>query len=289
MLSHRQTLHCTLSIPPQSPLGGLVRIACTLSLTAFCLGQGLACAAEAEHADAGAKQPPAVWTYSGAHGPLHWSTIKGDFVECGAGHHQSPIALKSATADSHQAPDFQINYSPVTVKLINNSHSIQANVSDASATVTFQDRVYHLVQFHLHAPSEHTIDGKRYPVEFHFVNSDAEGHITVIAVMVHRGKSNPDMTSFLSAMPTQPTMSDSDAAAHTVSVDLTHILPKNHRAAYLYSGSLTTPPCTENVNWIVLDQPIEMSGSQIAAFTRLFHDNRRPLQLINHREIYRSQ
>lgn len=223
------------------------------------------------------------WSYAGASGPDHWGSLDDADIACGKGERQSPIDLDSHTIKTGQSGKFRINYEAGAVALLNNGHTVQADVSDAADTLIFEGSTYRLAQFHFHTPSEHTIDGKRYPLEIHFVNKDAEGHITVVGVLVREGAQNKDLAAAFSALPANEAPAGEHAGKPT-QVDLADLLPSDHKA-FVYNGSLTTPPCTEGVHWIVMAQPIEMSQAQIAAFAKIFHDNHRPLQKVNGREI----
>ncbi|WP_445144142.1 carbonic anhydrase [Dyella sp. Tek66A03] len=223
------------------------------------------------------------WSYAGANGPGHWGSLDDADVACGKGEQQSPIDLDSRTAKTGKSGKFHINYQPGAVTLLNNGHTVEAEVGDAADTVTFEGASYRLAQFHFHAPSEHSIDGKHFPLEIHFVNKDAEGHITVVGVLVRAGAENKNLAAVFNALPAHETPAG-EHADKPAQVDLAAVLPSEHKA-FVYNGSLTTPPCTEGVHWIVLAQPVEMSRAQIGNFAKIFHDNHRPLQKINGRQI----
>lgn len=226
---------------------------------------------------------PAHWTYSGASGPGYWSSLDAKFATCGNGTEQSPIDLESRDAKSGKAGQFHIDYEKGDVALVNNGHTVQANVADDKDTVVFDGDTYHLAQFHFHSPSEHVIDQKRFPLEIHFVNQDGAKHVLVVGVMVKLGDENPSLAPVFHSLP-QPAEHGAASAGTPIPVDLASVLPKNHEA-YVYRGSLTTPPCTEGVRWVVLSHPIEMSKDQVASFSKMFPGNDRPLQKINGREI----
>ncbi len=139
-----------------------------------------------------------------------------------------------------------------------------------------------MAQLHFHSPSEHTADRKRFPLEINFVNQNDRKRIVVVGVFVELGKKNDNLATLFSNLPASKEAS-TDAKA-PVSIDLAAVLPKSHEA-YVYSGSLTTPPCSEGVQWIVLSHPIQMSQDQINSFSTIFPDNHRPLQKLNGREI----
>jgi carbonic anhydrase len=234
----------------------------------------------------GASAAPPHWSYSGEHGPSHWGDVAADDAVCGNGKSQSPIDLVTGAAKTGKEGNFKINYERGAVALLNNGHTVQADVSDAADTVTLEGTTYTLAQFHFHTPSEHTMDGKGYPLEIHLVNKDASGHTTVVGVFVRAGAENKLLAPIFSALPSTATPNGMHMG-HSVKVDISAVLPKDHKA-FVYMGSLTTPPCTEGVHWIVLAQPIEMSNAQINSFRTIFNDNHRPLQKINGREVDRE-
>lgn len=233
-----------------------------------------------------ASESPPHWSYSGENGPKHWGDIAADDAVCGNGKNQSPINLATGTAMASKDGNFKINYESGAVALLNNGHTVQVDVADAADTVMFESTSYTLAQFHFHVPSEHTLDGQHYPLEIHFVNKDASGHIAVVGVLVQAGKENKLLAPVFSTLPLTTTPAGAHAG-NPVQIDIAAVLPKDHKA-YVYTGSLTTPPCTEGVHWIVLAQPVEMSSAQIDAFRKIFHDNHRPLQKINAREVHRE-
>lgn len=219
------------------------------------------------------------WSYQGKTDPTHWADGVPANATCRSGLRQSPIALSEASAQRVASKDFAIHYEAGSVTLLNNGHTVQANVSDANDTVTFKGESYKLDQFHFHTPSEHTLDGKSYPMELHLVNKNSAGKITVVGVLIKEGEENPALQPVFADLPARPDSSEKQAR-----VDLAALLP-NDTKALVYTGSLTTPPCSEPVNWIVLEQPITMSKQQISAFQAIFHDNHRPLQKLNQRQV----
>lgn len=223
------------------------------------------------------------WTYRGESGPDHWAGLNPAFATCNSGQAQSPIDLESRDAKPGKAGEFNIDYEKGAVALVNNGHTVQANVSDDKDTVNFNGDTYRLEQFHFHSPSEHMTDGNRFPLEIHFVNDDAHKRVLVVGVMVKLGAENESLAPVFRSLPPKSEKVPASAGA-PIPVDLASVLPKNHEA-YVYRGSLTTPPCTEGVQWVVLAQPIQMSKEQIASFTKMFPDNHRPLQKINGREV----
>lgn len=218
------------------------------------------------------------WSYAGKTGPSQWAALAPDNTLCKAGRQQSPIDLHAAQARALAQHDAAIHYGKVAGHLLNNGHTLQFDVAGESGNaVVFQGREHRLDQFHFHAPSEHRLDAKAFPMELHLVNRNAEGGIVVVGVLIKAGKKNEALAPIFVQPP------KAGAAGRDRKLDLAALMPADHRVL-LYTGSLTTPPCTEQVQWVVLEQPIEMSRAQISAFRRLFSDNHRPVQPLNGRE-----
>lgn len=221
------------------------------------------------------------WTYHGAHGPTHWGMLGSEL--CAQGAQQSPIdvELKKVHPLRGSASDLNISYGATSLDMVNNGHSIQANVGDGE-TVTFKGREYRLVQFHFHTPSEHQIEHVSYPMEMHLVNQDPDGRLLVIGLMVKEGQNNRELAALWKRLPEREgqavTLSAKDAP------DLGSLLPAASHHVF-YQGSLTTPPCTEGVQWVLFEQPIELSKAQIRKIRQLFPDNHRPAQPLNEREV----
>lgn len=209
------------------------------------------------------------WTYQGDEGPSHWAALKQEFATCSSGRQQSPVDLPRKAALSNT--NVRIQYVPEDGTVSNSGHSIQVNLSGASKIV-FKDSIYTLKQFHFHTPSEHTISGLMYPMEIHFVHANTAGQLAVIGVLVERGNEHAEFAKILSDIPTkigEPTAFKG--------LQLSQLLPKDS-GSWTYKGSLTTPPCTEGVEWAVFGAPVELSEKQIAAFRALYPVNARPTQ-----------
>lgn len=225
------------------------------------------------------------WSYEGQNAPEHWAEIdpSGASNECSKGQAQSPIDV-NLNVLKHQAENangLSINYRRSALQLVNNGHSIQANLQDAN-TLSFQGTRYKLMQIHFHTPSEHQYNDKNFPMEMHWVNRAEDGRLVVIGAMIKEGKTNTELAKLWPAMPKksgQPVELSAEAAP-----DIAAILPAKSKHL-LYTGSLTTPPCTEGVQWILFEQPIEMSKQQIRAFQQLFPDNHRPIKPLNERAV----
>ncbi|MFP2956808.1 carbonic anhydrase [Myxococcus sp. 1LA] len=223
------------------------------------------------------------WGYSQTVSPQRWGELPGNAL-CAAGLDQSPIALVTATATSqnHQdAPSF--HYGTSRVRMTNNGHTVQFTY-DAGSTLQVGGNTYHLAQFHFHTPSEHTKDGVEYPLEVHLVHTDANGTpALVVGVLIKEGFVHPGLFTAFRNLPKHSGEHSQPAGAV---INASSLLPFN-KAFYKYAGSLTTPPCTEGLQWYVMKNPIEMSDSQIASFQRLpyLNPNNRPLQPLNGRVV----
>lgn len=163
---------------------------------------------------------------------------------------------------------------------MNNGHTIQVNVS-AGNTLKLDGDTFTLQQFHFHAPSENEIDGKQFPLEAHFVYKDKDGALAVLALMFQEGQANPQLSQAWQQMPT----AIDQMAILNKPIDIKVLLPKQFNF-YRFSGSLTTPPCSEGVSWMVLEQPVSASAEQINQFRSVVHHtNNRPVQPLNGRVI----
>lgn len=227
---------------------------------------------------AGAVEQSLHWGYENQESPEHWGKLSPDFALCETGKNQSPVNIQGVLK-THQSK-MELNFKQGKQQIVNNGHTLQINVSEGN-TLRLDNDTFEMQQFHFHAPSENEIDGKQFPLEGHFVYKDKEGSLAVLALMFQEGKANPQLTKAWRQMPSQP----GETAILTQPVNIKALLPEKF-AYYRFSGSLTTPPCTEGVIWLVLDQPVSVSAEQIMQFhSVLHHANNRPLQPLNGRVI----
>lgn len=228
-----------------------------------------------------------VWHYEGAAGPEHWGTLSPAFRTCREGRRQSPIDIANP---SHGAtPRLRMSFPRAALRIgrrehtadgINNGHTIQINYA-AGDTMTLGDTAYQLVQYHFHGPSEHTVDGRSFPMEMHMVHRAADGRLAVVGVLIESGSEN---AAFVPVWANLPTQTGVETHYPHLDVDVEGLLPAV-RTSYRYDGSLTTPPCSEGVQWIIMTSPIQLSPAQIAAFTHLIPKNNRPTQPLNARTV----
>jgi carbonic anhydrase len=217
------------------------------------------------------------WSYEGHGGPPEWGELDGAYAACKLGHVQSPIDIRDAKTTD--LPAIQFDYKPSALKVIDNGHTIQVNYAPGSSISVGGDH-YQLVQFHFHKPSEEKIDGQSHAMVAHLVHKNAEGKLAVVAVLLDQGAANPVIDTIWNNLPKEKEKETSVGA----NVDATGLLPDD-RGYYTFQGSLTTPPCSENVRWFVLKTPTRISEAQIAAFGKLYAMNARPTQPLNGRSI----
>lgn len=219
------------------------------------------------------------FTYSGKEGPKHWAELDKSFKLCDHGDHQSPIDL--AGAEKGSPPPVSFDYLEEEVELENNGHSVEAGFEPGSA-VEIGGTDYELLQFHFHSASEHLSEGKSHPLEFHFVNEAADGSLAVFGVFADQGRENPAFHNLAENLP-----SDEGDVEPAGAVDIEALLPEDPEDAdrWTYHGSLTTPPCTEGVDWFVFTDPIELSSAQIAAYKDVYPDNHSPVQPLDGRTL----
>ena len=220
------------------------------------------------------------WSYEGEGSPQHWGELDEADKTCQSGMYQSPINIDS-TVNAHFSP-LKTHYIDGPMTLTNNGHTIQASEkADTRDTITLDEQAWTLQQFHFHAPSENTVHGKKYAMEMHLVHQNSAGELAVVAVMFDKGAANPELDKLWSVMPQQAEQN----ASIKQDLDLNKLLPVD-KTYWRFSGSLTTPPCSEGVTWIVLKHPLTVSAEQLEKFTHtMHHDNNRPVQALHGRLV----
>lgn len=206
---------------------------------------------------------------------------------CGNGSSQSPINIDHTEVEGEAPFSFDYGTSSLRIafnqhvdNIVDNGHTIQINVDEGS-TYKIGGKTYELKQFHFHTPSEHTIDGQHFPLEIHFVHQSDDESLAVVGVLVKEGAENPN---FVAIVPNLPQNKGESKHLEDETLQLHLHVPQDH-GAYYYSGSLTTPPCSENVAWLVMRQHPTMSADQIEAVASVISPNNRPVQANNDREI----
>lgn len=218
------------------------------------------------------------WSYDGDTGPEHWAELNPNFTTCTTGHNQSPIDLdkgvnanleKIRSIEKFPAKDIQFN-----------GQAVQVNFNYGNMLV-LDDDPYQMKFATFHAPSEHTIKGKAFPMEAHFAHSDGKGNLTYVSVMFKMGKPNKAITNLWAQLSNEK----GEAEPLKARVVPNELLP-TERSYYRFNGSITMPPCTEGVKWIVFKTPITASKEQINKLKSVMqHPNNRPIQPINGRIV----
>jgi carbonic anhydrase len=236
--------------------------------------------ADAEAVHDGDGQGRAVhWGYEGAGAPYLWAGLKDEYAVCATGKQQSPIDITAVTVT--QLPDIEFNYQASPLAISNNGHTIKVSYAPGSY-ITVDGKRYDLLQFHFHSPSEHTIGGKAYDMVAHLVHQAADGRLGVIGVMFKAGTIGNDRIAQLwQHMPVETGVTNS---VPEVMINAADLFPLDD-TYFNYSGSLTTPPCSEGVNWMVLAAPSAISEAQLQQFTDLFPLSTRPVQPLNGRVV----
>lgn len=224
------------------------------------------------------------WSYEGEGGPPAWGQLKPEYRTCGIGKRQSPIHIEDSITLQGPAEPIQFNYQPSSGTVINNGHTIQVDVQGDNF-ITVRGTTYRLIQFHFHHPSEERVNFKAYAMVAHLVHRSADGQLAVVAVLLDPGLANGLINKVWTYMP----LDAGDAVRMPAGlVDLNEILPQDQRY-YQFLGSLTTPPCSEGVLWMVLKQPVALSHEQLKLFGQLYPNNARPIQAVNGRPVRDAQ
>lgn len=220
------------------------------------------------------------WGYQGEGAPQNWSKLDQKFATCASGMNQSPIDI-AGFIDAELKP-LKFTYAAGASEIVNNGHTVQINYAAGSA-LTIDGRAFELKQFHFHAPSENKIEGKQFPLEGHLVHADKDGNLAVVAVMFHEGAANPLLSKLWEKLPSNA----GDKSVLPVKLGVSEMLPKN-KDYYRFNGSLTTPPCSEGVRWLVIKAAATASKAQIEQFAKTVGvANNRPLQPVNARTVLR--
>lgn len=227
------------------------------------------------------------WGYSGEIGPAHWADLSPEFTLCGSGTQQSPIDLRDAIEE--QGPEVERRLGPRVLSieqragligLIDNGHTIQIT-NDMEVHIEVDGEQFDLVQYHFHAPSEHAFEGRHAPLEMHMVHKSGAGNLAVVAMLFVEGEHDPVWDPLLEALPSGP---GGTRHIENLAIDPDELKPIDG-GYFRYEGSLTTPPCSEGVHWIIMARPLPMSMQQLEVFASHLHDNHRPVQPLGDRRL----
>jgi carbonic anhydrase len=226
--------------------------------------------------------PEHTWDYGESKGPSHWGGLKPEFAPCKNGHRQSPIDIRNA--QNADLPPIQFDYKPSPLHIIDNGHTVMINYGPGSS-ISVAGKKYALKQFHCHRPSEEKINGKGYEMVVHLVHADQEDKLAVVAVLLQKGADNPLVHELWNDLPKEK---EQEEFLDSVQIDVAGLLPAD-RGYYTFSGSLTTPPCSENVTWFVLKHPVTVSAAEIEQFSKLYRHDARPTQPLYDRVVLESK
>ncbi|WP_299009885.1 carbonic anhydrase [uncultured Shewanella sp.] len=254
------------------------------------------------------------WGYVGQNSPEHWGK---DFPQCELGGDQSPINIDPKRVKVEALPPLRFTFtreptdiedsghtievvfgddvkqeSDESVKLnyhergkALNSQAVEIEYSEKKDTLSVADKEYRLAQFHFHSPSENVISNQNFPMELHLVYEGENNQFAVVAVFLTLGNENPTIRTLWEHMPVYRGQKND---IRSFNPDFSGLLP-NKRGYYTFQGSFTTPPCTRDVTWYVLHEPVTVSQQQVSAFQKVMNHNNRPLQALNNRVILSSQ
>jgi carbonic anhydrase len=227
---------------------------------------------------------PVHWGYAGDIGPDRWAELSPDHKLCAVGTRQSPIDIRDGIAVDLEKIAF--DYRPSGFSVADTGHTVEVSMAPGNG-LTVMGRRYELVQFHFHRPGEERINGRQFDMAAHLVHKDVQGRLAIVALPMERGpddKPQPLIQTVWAHLP----LEKGEPVQAQVQLDLNLLLPAD-RGYYTYMGSLTTPPCTEGVLWMVMRQPLQLTAQQIDVFARLYAMNARPLQAGSGRLIKQSQ
>lgn len=244
--------------------------------------------APAAHAPAKAEKPAehkAHWSYSGKTGPAYWGGLDPKYISCKIGKNQSPVDLQENKAvGTADLPGLEVVYGQPELEVVNNGHTIQVNYPIGNSYLKVGGHRFELLQLHFHTPSEHQLNGFNYPMEVHLVHKDNAGNLAVLGIIFKQGEHNAELQKLIEHLPQKVGKVYRHKNVH---LNLTAFFPKDTRF-YKYSGSLTTPPCSEGVYWMVFKQPIEASADQLEAMEKIMGANNRPVQPYYSRHVLKS-
>lgn len=221
------------------------------------------------------------WSYKGETGPLHWGDLKSEYEGCKTGKSQTPINLTDAYKS--QLGKLKYSYSDQSLSILNNGHTVQINFKPGGSLI-IDELKFELLQYYFHTPSEHVVNGKHYPMEMHLVHMNTNKELGVMGLFFIEGNKNIELQKILDNAPKKI---NAEKLVSSVTVNPSAFFPYK-MDYYHYFGSLTTPPCTEGVSWIVLKNQVEASKEQIEKMESILGENARPVQSLNKRFLLES-
>ncbi|HEY8706798.1 MAG TPA: carbonic anhydrase family protein [Burkholderiaceae bacterium] len=222
--------------------------------------------------------PGPQWQYSGEHGPAHWGEMRKEYALCERGHRQSPIDIVATRRQAQ--PQLQFDYRSAPLRIVNDGHTVRVRFANGSHLL-IGGKSETLQQFHFHIPGGDRVQGEEFPMAMHFLHKSRSGQLVALVVLFRLGAQNRALAALL---PKMPEAGQPERVLRDTPVNPADLLPAS-TAYYAYNGSLTAPPCTEGVRWIVMKQPLELSAGQLARLSQLFPNNARPVQPLHERLV----
>lgn len=223
----------------------------------------------------------AQWQTSGEYGPERWGQMKPAYALCDRGRRQSPIDIVATRRQPQPALQFQYRGAPL--RIVNDGHTVRVRFANDSRMLMGAESLT-LQQFHFHIPGGDRVKGEEFPMAMHFLHKSKAGRLVSLVVLFRLGAENPALAVL---MPKLPVRGQPEQLLPDTTFNPMQLLPTTH-AYYAYEGSLTAPPCTEGVLWIVMKQPLELSTAQMARLSQLFPNNARPVQPLHERVVRES-
>ena len=232
------------------------------------------------------QQKPAIlrdipWSYEGDGGPSNWGKLRADYATCATGKRQSPIDIRDGIRVNLEPIKFE--YARTQFRIVDTGHAVQVGVG-AGLGLRVMGKRFELSHLEFRRPAEERVNGRTYDMSAQLVHRSDDGQTAVVVVLLEKGAEHPLIQTLWDNLPLEPDLEVAPEAA----IDLNVLLPEN-RAYWTYMGSLTTPPCTEGVLWMVLKQPVQVAAEQVAIFARVFRSNARPVQPGNGRLVKESR
>lgn len=224
---------------------------------------------------------PPQWQYSGEFGPEAWGRMRAAYALCDRGRRQSPIDIVATRRQP--LPALEFHYRSAPLRIVNDGHTVRVRFANGSRMLIGRDS-HTLQQFHFHMPGGDRVRGEEFPMSMHFLHKSSAGRLVSLVVLFRLGAENPALAALL---PRMPARGQAERTLSEVQVDPAQLLPAAH-GYYAYEGSLTAPPCTEGVLWIVMKQPLELSAAQLAQLGQMFPANARPVQPLHDRVVTES-
>jgi carbonic anhydrase len=221
------------------------------------------------------------WQYSGEFGPEHWGRMRADYVQCERGQRQSPIDIKAAS--KHIQAPLKFEYRAAPLRIVNDGHTVRVRFDSSSALLMGKERLT-LQQFHFHTPGGDKLAGEEFPLGMHFLHKSRAGRLVSLVVLFRLGTDNAALAALL---PKMPSSGQAEQLLPDTLIDPASLVPTSH-GYYAYDGSLTAPPCTEGVLWLVMKQPLQLSAAQLHRLSQLFPPNARPVQALHGRVVSES-